>query len=433
MSARIWSPRVILALAWGLVAVTVITCALHLQKTHHRLEGGHRNVDFQVYHRNAQVAAAGGNIYETHRSERIYPYLYPPFLVSILRPLSGLSLATAVLLWNLLQLLLIPVGFELLRRLLGALQVGQPALLAGVGVLLSTWYFVDNIVWAQVNLWVWLCVLGALLLYQKDRLVLSGALVAVAFSIKLMPLLLLLLLPALSVRRAGRWLGGVAAGLLICCFLLPGLISGFGWALERNGDFLRLLHKTALGGSESLPWGNNCANHSLLFALHHWFGQCAPKSQQLGAEAVHAVYGLLRVVLVAGTLCTAALLRWRADRPVWMLAVAQLLLAMLLVNPITWIHHWVLLTLALTLLAGLALQAELPPRQRVSAAVVTALLCGMTVAGPQLEEYKPGTLSMGHYFVWLGITGLMLWLQAPALGRGRVTGAAGSGAGVGGD
>ncbi len=416
------SPGVSWGLGGVLVAVTVAVCALHVHRTHKRLETGRHRVDFEVFHRNSQVAAKGGNIYTTHRREQLYPYLYPPLLVSMLRPLAGMELHGAVLLWNLLQLLLIPLGFELLRRLLRSLGAPAPPLLAGAAVALCGWFFVDNIEWAQVNLVVWLCVLGGLLSLRQDRPLTAGVLVALAFSLKLMPILLLLLLPALPWRRALRCLGGFGGGLVVCLLLVPGLVSGFGWTWHMTGAFAELLQSTALGSAQSLPWGNNCANHSLLFALHHGFGQCAPHHLRVEPQTIAGLYWGLRLTVGVGTLATSVLLRWRGDRTAWSFAVVQLMLAMVLLNPITWIHHWIWIVVALGVGAGAVFQPSVGPRLRLLAAGLTGALAATCVTGPQLEAYRTGTLSVAHFTLWAGVTALLLTYQLSGLLRARVQG-----------
>jgi hypothetical protein len=244
--------------------------------------------------------------------------------------------------------------------------------------------------------------------------------VALAFSIKLMPILLVLLVPSLPLRRAGRWLGGFGLGLVACGLLLPGLVNGFGWTWQVTGSFVDLLQSTALGSAQSLPWGNNCANHSLLYSLHHWFGQCAPRDLRIAPQSIAGLYLGLRIVLGLGTLATATLLRWRADRAAWSLAAAQLVLAMNLFNPITWIHHWVLVTVALGVLAGVPFLQELGPRTRAVAAGLALTLAAVSVAGPQLESYRTGTLSVAHFVLWAGITALLLVLQITTI-RSRFT------------
>ncbi len=414
-----WSPAVVWGLGLVLVAVTVGVCALHVHRTGSRMASEGHRVDFEVFHTNAGVAAARGNIYTTHQRQRIYPYLYPPLLVSLLRPLAGVELHRAVLLWNLLQLLLIPLGFELLRRLLRSLGAPAPPLLAGAAVVLCTWFFVDNIEWAQVNLVVWVCVIGALLALRADRPLTSGALVALAFSIKLTPIFLVLLVSALPLRRAGRWLGGFGLTLVVCGLVVPGLVNGFGWTWHMTAAFGQVLGRTALGTTQSLPWGNNCANHSLLFSLHHWFGQCAPRSDRLAPEAIEGLYLGLRLMVGLGTLVSAVLLRWRNDRSAWSLAVAQILLAMVLCNPITWIHHWVLVSVALAVLASVIFERSLGERYRAVAAGLTLGLAAVCVAAQQLESLRTGTLSVAHLGLWVGITALVLTLQISTV-RGRL-------------
>lgn len=412
-----WSPGLVWGLGGVLLAVTMVVCALHVERTQRRLKSGRHRVDFEVFHTGSRVAATGGDIYTTHQRQRIYPYLYPPLLVSLLRPLAGLDLHRAVLLWNLLQLLLIPLGFELMRRLLRSLGAPAPPLLAGVAVVACSWFFADNIEWAQVNLLVWVCVLGAVLTLRQDRPLVAGGLVAVAFSIKLMPILLLLLLGALAWRRAGRALAGFGLGLLVCGLLLPGVVSGFGWTWQMTVAFGELLGSTALGSPQSLPWGNNCANHSLLFAMHHWAGQCVPQRGRVAPETIASLYLGLRLLVGLGTLATAVGLRWRADRAAWSLALVQLTLAMVLLNPITWIHHWVLLSVGLTAGAAAAYQPALTSRVRAVAAGLALALAAVCVAAPQLEAARTGTLSFAHFGIWAGVTALLLYLQISSLRR----------------
>ncbi len=401
-----------------LVLATVALCALQVQRTHQRLQRGRHRVDFQVFFRNAQVAAHGGDIYSTHRREQLYPYIYPPLLVSLLRPLTGLELISAVLFWNILQLLLIPLGFELLRRLLRDLGAPAPPLLAGGAVALCGWFFADNIVWAQVNIWVWLCVIGALLALRREMVLLAGALVALGASLKLLPVALLLLAPALGWRRAWRFLAAFGCGALLLGLALPGLVNGFGWAWRMNGELMGLLASTAGGDPSALPWGNNCANQSLLFAMQHWFGLCAPRDVRVDQGTISALYLGLRILLVVGTLATSALLGWRRDRGPWCLVVAQIMLLMLLANPITWVHHWVWISVALATVSAVALFDELGPRLRAVAAGLALVLGTSAAVGSQLETYRVGTLSLVHLGVWVGITALLLEEQVSGLRAG---------------
>ena len=141
---------------------------------------------------------------------------------------------------------------------------------------------------------------------------------------------------------------------------------------------------------------------------------------RLAPQSISGLYLGLRCVLGLGTLATAVGLRWRRDRAAWSLAVAQLVLVMVLCNPITWIHHWVGLSVALGVLAAVIFRPELGPRSRAVAAGLALALAAVSVAGPQLESFRTGTLSVAHFGVWAGITALLLTLQISAL-RDRST------------
>jgi hypothetical protein len=497
------------------VAVTVGVGVHHLGRTQRRLERGQHRVDFEVFHRGAREAAAGRDVYRMHRRARIYPYVYPPFLVSALRPLAELPLPRAVWWWNVLQLCLIPVGFAVLWRLLASLALPEPVPVAGAGaaVLVANWPFAMNVIWAQVNPLVWVLVAGALLCWRRQRWAASGALVAVAASIKIMPVLLVGLLPTLfssrapreeaaeagaadagngssgpgpwrrGLGRAARWLGGFGAAALVCLWLLPGLVNGFGWAGRMDAAFVTLVWDTISGGRDALPWGDNCANHSLLFSFHHRWGRCAPLSGQLPSGVIAGLYLGIRIGVGLACAAAALLAGWRAatagravptpadpaapttagraaptpadpaapttagraapttadpfapatafgsaraasqragDDPrgqrapaldaTWALLAAQLLLASILLNPITWVHHWVRLTVPLALLGVVAWMRGVPPAARAAAGAL-ALVLGATLDQSQrLEAYKTGTSSFLHLAVFVGLTALLLAL-----------------------
>jgi len=478
------------------VAVTVGVGVHHLGRTQRRLERRQHRVDFEVFHRGAREAAAGRNVYRMHRRARIYPYVYPPFLVSALRPLAGLPLPRAVWWWNVLQLCLIPVGFAVLWRLLVSFELPEPVPVAGAGaaVLVANWPFAMNVIWAQVNPLVWVLVAGALLCWRRQRWVASGALVAVAASIKIMPVILVGLLPTLLAARAPReqaggagvgdagaadgepgslapkpwrrglgraagWLGGFGAAALVCLWLLPGLVNGFGWAGRMDAAFVALVWDTISGGRGALPWGDNCANHSLLFSFHHRWGRCAPLSGQLPAGVIAGLY--LGIRIGVGLACAAAslLAGWRAATAgraapttairsapttagqsapttairsaqaasqragvdpreqrspaldaIWALLAAQLLLASILLNPITWVHHWVRLTVPLALLLAVAWMRGVPPAARAAAGALALVLGATLDQSPRLEAYETGTSSFLHLAVFAGLTALLLAL-----------------------
>lgn len=408
-----------------LLGVTLVVAGLHVQRTQAFLGRGHHHADFEVFYRGAQAAAVGEDLYDPHQRRAVYPYVYPPLLVTLIRPFLGLDYPAAALLWNLLQLLSLGIGFDLLRRLLRAHGAPAPPLMAALALAVGLWPLVMNITWIQVNLLVWLVVLGALLALRQGRFLTAGALVALGAMLKVAPAILVLAALGLPLRKAARFLAGLLVGLLIFGLIVPGVIDGFGWTLDMTLRFGSLVRHVAVGGREALPWGNNCANQSLLFALHQWVGRCAPARDRVDPAWVAGIYAWLRAGVALGTLAGGVLLRGRADRVAWALFLPQALLAMILGNPITWAHHFFLLTPAVALLGVVPFLSEAGARLRRTAAGAAVAFAAVLGAGHELEDFKPGTSSLAFLLLWAVVTGMLVAYALRRRGREEVQGALG--------
>jgi len=435
-----------------LMALVLILCSVHLVATQRRANAGHTKVDLKTFYVAGAAAAHSRNIYKVHLKSKAYPYIYPPLLASLIRPLILLPLRQAILVWNLLQLFLIVVGFELLRRLLATFDTPMPVLLAAAIIFIHSWSLVENITWVQINLWVWVAMLGSLLLLRRNRPWSSGGLLAVAASIKLVPVLLLLLLPLMDWRNAAKWIGGFAIGVVASLLLVPALVGGLSWAIDMNAAFVSLLVENARNTKHSLPWGENCANHSLLFGLKHIMGKCANPPSTGHAARIRSIYGVLRGIMVTGTTVTTLLSGWvhvslirsrrrsrgheaksdaeQVTSVLWLLTVAQTILVMLLVTPISWIHQWVLVLIPLAALAVLALGPNfatddhptllLPKHMRTATMALAIYLAAVTIAGHEMESYRVGTVAFAWYAGWIAITGLLATVQASILLGDRI-------------
>ncbi len=388
-----------------LLAVVFVLLALFVGRTQNRIRRGRHTPDFQVFYRAAVVAARGGNPYESRSLAAPYPYVYPPLVAASLRPMTALDFRRATLSWNLFQLLLLLVGFEGLRRLGVALDGPVPTFVAGASVAVAAWFLEENIFWAQVNLLVWVVILWALLAYVKGDLVRSGLLVSLGFCVKLVPGLLVLMAFGLRGRRVLRFLAGLALGLLLFGLIVPGLVDGFGWTVRTTGRFLHMVWHVARAGRESLPWGNNCANKSLLFALHHLVGMCAPEARRVDLHLLDRFYGFVRWIVALGTLAGGALALGKGSRFLWGLFVSMILLAMILGNPITWPHHFVYLTPVVVLLGAIAWSDGKVAHPMVAAAAV--FLAGLLSMAHELEDVRPGATAMGALLLWVVLMALL--------------------------
>lgn len=390
--------------SWFLVGLLVLFGVINTFRVHGKLTHRRANVDFEVYQTAAQVASAGGNVYETHHKKPILPYHYPPLLASVLRPTVGMSLPQGALLWNLLQVAVIPVIFLLLAGMLRAAGAPQASLLAAASLMGCAWFFMDNLLWAQVNVFVLLSVVAALALLFREKPLWAGALLAVGFSIKFTPILFLLLVTRFRPKGALLFVGGFAAGVLTCFLVIPALAYGPSAAFDMSRTYIDVLRNTLFGGSIVLPCWDNCANHSLLYAFHAWFGKCGALLGRLEPETILSIFKVLRMTMLAGILASALKVALRRRTCDTQLLVVQIALASVLANPVAWIHHWVMLCVALGLLGGLALA----DRKNLVLALAAALLAVTVVTGHQLELVHAGLISVFLYAAWAAVAGLTL-------------------------
>jgi hypothetical protein len=172
-------------------------------------DGNWVGVDFHVYYAVAHVLSRGGDPYSAGISP---PYIYPPFLGILVLPLATLPVNTATIIWKVLQhLCLIAAG----ALLVSLVPRGMRPL--AVGALLFSWLLVplqDEILLGESNSLVLLLLVGAIWLTaravereagtneqgavgnmprgQGDTLMAAaGMLLAMAASIKVLPLLVI--------------------------------------------------------------------------------------------------------------------------------------------------------------------------------------------------------------------------------------------------
>jgi len=136
------------------------------------------------------------------------PYVNPPLVAELLRPLSGLSLRTGLLVLMLVLLVALAVALRLFDRLLPHEWPSPQRLLLGTAAVVSlpAATAVGLAQWAPLLL---LAALGALAALRGGRPVLAGVLLSMLL---IKPQTVWLVLPALAVAGAWRVLAGFALG-----------------------------------------------------------------------------------------------------------------------------------------------------------------------------------------------------------------------------
>lgn len=149
--------------------------------------------DFNVYYCAAREVVAGRDPYQRSLGEWT-PYIYPPLLAELLVPLAVLPLPLAAYIWFLINAVSI-VAAAWMSAMLATERVPASkawrAMLAGCALLIVVRFVLDNFNLGQVNPAVAGLAAAHFYLYARDRRKLSAIALVLAASIKLTPALLL--------------------------------------------------------------------------------------------------------------------------------------------------------------------------------------------------------------------------------------------------
>jgi alpha-1,2-mannosyltransferase len=311
------------------------------------------------------------------------PFTYPPFAAVVMVPWALLPAWLAAALWTGASLGALAAAVVVVRRALDRPAPGWlVAVVAGGALALEPVW--QNLTFGQVNLFLMLAVLVDLVGPARRW---SGVLVGIAAGVKLTPLVFVVLLVLVGRRRAaGRaalaFAGTVAVGFVV----MPGSAATY-WA-DGLVDAGRV-------GPPALAH-----NQSVYGALSRLLDGPPPTLLWL------AVAGPLSLaVLVVGAV------RWRCGDRV--LGTCLGAMAMLLVSPISWSHHWVW---------AVPVALALWERSRWAGAAWTAVFVARPVVWPpygQDREYgwSPADHLVGNAYL---LTALVLSVWAGATVNRRV-------------
>ena len=255
-----------------------------------RLNAGH---DLYALQPGDRQVDAGGEFWHT-------PFVSPPPMAVLFRPLAALPNEIGVWIWYALQLTALALSLAMLARRIPLATAG-----AMVVLLVPTVYEIGV---GNVNTFVLLGILWVWRFAHDGREEAAGAIAGVLAAIKLTPALMGLWLLATGRRRGFGWF--IGGGLVV------GLISLLGAGIDTHLEYLRLLASGQAIGIYPLSVGG-------------W-------ARYLGAPA--AIYERLPMLCLAAGIVLIVLLR---DRPGWSYRVA--VATMILGSPAVSINWFVLL------------------------------------------------------------------------------------------
>ena len=284
----------------ALVVVAAVLGALH-----------HDFADLFVYRYGGRTVLDGLPPYATDDPVTGYPFTYPPFAAVAMVPLALLPMWLSAALWTAASVGAMAAAVIVVRRALGRPAQGWlVALVTAAAVALEPVW--QNLAFGQVNTLLMLAVLVDLVGPERRW---SGVLVGIAAGVKLTPLVFVVLLVMVGRRTAaGRAVVAFAGTVAVGFAAMPDAAATY-WT---HGLF-----DASRVGPPALAH-----NQSVFGAL----------SRLLDGQPPTLLWLAVAMPLALAVLLLAAH-RWRADDRV--LATCLGALAMLIVSPISWSHHWV--------------------------------------------------------------------------------------------
>lgn len=282
------------------------------------------------------------------------PFTYPPFFHSVVRLFVWPSLAFSAVLWFLFCSAAALVSVRMMASVTGINRLTRASLLTGVAVLLSLGLILNDLVMGNANLIVLATLVGTLYFYRQGREYMAGAVLAAGVSLKLLPLIFVFYF---VYRMRFRLVAATLAALPVYLLLVP--MIAFGPVQGKtliNGWVDNLYGTTAQAKSSwtKSDWSYTGTNQSLRAVLHRYLRPV--KNEQvrrsfisvniasLSHRSIELIYAGLVVCLGLGLLIVMP-----AHRPPGVHSDRQLyeyglvIIAMLLVSPITWINYLIYL------------------------------------------------------------------------------------------
>ena len=291
------------------------------------------------------------NVYEVYETSYTITK-YPPFFGVLFLPLVFLPPVTGISLWFWLNLVLSVIAAWLAVHVVAEPlpTATRPCWKIWLPYTMTAPVVISNLETGQVNILIVALLYGALFLYTRERDWRGGFLLGMATAVKLTSGLFI---PYFLLKRQWRVVGGSAVGVLIAWVAVPMTLLGWtayidvhrGW-LEKVAPFLAEgTYAEGLGGFRH-------TNQSLSAALQRTLARTPAGGgrEDLYVNVVSlspaTVTTLVRLIGFGMLVGLGWLCRFRGDHrhgPQFGLECALVMIAALLLSPISWINHYVVL------------------------------------------------------------------------------------------
>jgi hypothetical protein len=382
--------------------------------------------DFNVYYFASQEILAGRTPYENSLGEWT-SYLYPPLLAELLVPFASLPLPFAAYLWFLLNAFSLFAALRMSARLvfpdkpkfiaspdrennpqqtlpaqrwftrLLCLKAGQQTFLSVITQLVLVRFVLDNFDYGQVNLLVCALAVAHIYFWINGKRLSSAIVLALAVSIKITPILLL----AFHIAKL-RLKFSISCLALIAAITI---ISFAPFGSQAGNAFEQFYLRTVANGQ-----GFNLAYHgnqSLQGAIERVSGNTQVMNPSRPHIRVIAI-GLLAMAFFAAIIRQNEL---AASLPFFCLIV--------LLSPLSWKQHFVILIFPITFLIGKVAGENAPLTKKLLLATLFMVFALFNLTSSKIIGIAAAEWCDQHSFIFVGAFALYLALILDSFSTGR--------------
>ncbi|MEK6284605.1 MAG: glycosyltransferase family 87 protein [Acidobacteriota bacterium] len=341
-----------------------------------RKSGADPNVygnDFSVYYHAAREVIAGRDPYQ-HSLGDWTPYIYPPLLAELTAPFALLPLPVAAYFWFLINVGSVAAAAWMSANLASdgkkrdsaALKQSVDesfawrAVIAASAVVIVFRFVLDSLSLGQVNPLVAALSVAHVYLYARDRKALSAVALVFAVSIKLTPAVLLVY----HIAKLRLKFAAACAALLVAVTALSFLPFG-----AHSTDAFRVFVNRTVKNEQGYDFayaGNQSLRGAVARLTAHANEAAQPNNEGSSRRPGDATTLLISIALLA--LASFAAVRARSD----LAAAAPFFCCIVLLSPLSWKAHYVILILPVTLLFVRARASAKAPRCLIAAALLAA-------------------------------------------------------------
>ena len=382
----------------GVLALAVLASGLYFARQSGTNPDSYTN-DFSVYYHAAREVLAGRDPYQ-HALGDWTLYIYPPFLAEVIVPLALLPLPVAAYCWFLVNAGSIVAAGWMSARLADGIGSGDAKLKQGAAeshfvqpviavcaVAIVFRFVLDTFNLGQVNAVVAALAVAHVYFYARDRKALSAFALVIAVSIKLTPALLLLY----QIAKLRLKFAAACAALLVGVTLLSFLPFG-----SHGTDAFQTFWSRTVKNEQGYDFGYS-GNQSLRGAIARLIGYRNDDATEIAAESREPAdlpTMLISIALLAFAVFAAV--RARSE----LAAAAPFFCCMVLLSPLSWKAHYVVLVLPAAHLLSVARTATKPRLLIVATLVAAFVLFNLT--SPRVIGLAAAEWADAHSLVFAG-------------------------------